>query len=169
MIAEIQREHFLANPQGDARTASVVVALVGGNGEGEPELLSTWALLKERLTGAGTRIGYRSFVAILQESEADPRIVLAKFSLEKPEHEFWRFVAAPIRTPEESLMAIREVEWRAHKAVQSQDGSSLNVIEVGGALSPCAGSDRSPAASGRTASALGCIGAVLPTRRCGDE
>lgn len=134
MIAEIQREHFLANPQGYARTPCVVVAAVGGEGDKEPELLSSWALLKNRLTGAGTRIGYRSFVAILQESEADLRTVLAKFSLEKPEHAFWRFVAAPIRTPEESLTALREVEWRAHKAVQCQDGSSLNVIEVGGAL-----------------------------------
>jgi hypothetical protein len=134
MINEIQRDQFMTAAQGLAKERCLALAVVARDAADEPEVLEGWAALKKGLNGAGARIGYRAFLAVLRDTEAELRSVVTTFSDQKPVHAFWRFVAAPISTPEDTLAVLREIEWRAHKDVQYQTPPSLKVIMVASAL-----------------------------------
>ena len=133
MLDEIRRDQFLANPREFAKMPSLVVAIVAGNDAEEPALLESWALLKQCLNGAGARIGYRAFLALLQDSESDLRTAVVAFSEQGAGHPTWRFVAAPIEKADDCLAVLQEIEWRAHKDVEYRN-ESLRVVGAAGAL-----------------------------------
>jgi hypothetical protein len=128
MIADIQRDLFLANPTAFASCPCLAVAAVARDNLNEPELLEGWSSLKEHLNGSGTRSGYRAFLALLRDDEAELRIALTKFTDQNHSHASWHFVAAPINKPEGALEVIQQVEWRAHKDAQSPGESPLTLV-----------------------------------------
>ena len=134
MIEEFERAQCLAAAQDRAAGKNVAVAAVSGASIEESELLAGWASLKDNLHGVGTRVGYRSFLAILEDTESDVQAMVDLFSSEMPSRAFWRFVIAPLSGSEDFLSAITEIEWRANKAVQHQEMPALTVVKVGNAL-----------------------------------
>jgi hypothetical protein len=133
MLNEIHRNQFLGDPQGFAEGPCLAVAAVLGNDTDEPQVLKGWAFLKESLNGVAARIGYGVFLALSRDSEADVRRVLAELSAQKDARARWHFVVAPVYKPADALVVLQEIEWRAHKDVQSQEASSFRVIEVASA------------------------------------
>ena len=133
MIDEVQRDRFLANPDEFAGTGCLALAAIAGNDAEETTILVSWAFLKERLTGIGTRIGYGAFLALLRDSEGELRNVVAEFAGDSVRSS-WRFVAAPVLRPANSLATLQRVEWQAHKHVQVPESETLMISEVSGAL-----------------------------------
>jgi hypothetical protein len=132
MIDEVQRDRFLANPDEFAGAGCLALAAIAGNDAEETTILESWAFLKERLTGTGTRIGYGAFLVLLRESEGELQNVVAEFAGDSARSS-WRFVAAPVLRPENSLATLQRVEWQAHKQVQFSESETLMISEVSGA------------------------------------
>jgi hypothetical protein len=97
-------------------------------------VLEGWSSLCAQLSGTGARVGFRAFVALVQDSEHSARSAIAAFSDHEAAHTSWCFVAAPVRALCNPLPALKEVEWRAHKGSPGQGASALSVIEAPGAL-----------------------------------
>lgn len=134
MIDDVQRDRFLANPNEFARLPCLAVAAVAGDDAEETAVLKGWAFLKERLNGIGARTGYRAFLAMLQDNEANLRSVVGEFSEQKSTYSRWRFVVAPISQPERSSAVLQEIEWLAYKEVQYPERLTLKVVGADSAL-----------------------------------
>jgi hypothetical protein len=93
-----------------------------------------WATLKGALNGTGTRVGYRAFVALIQDTEADLTRVLAAFLASQPSNALWRFVATPVNGNADLVATLKDVEWRAHKNADANGSPSLVIVEASGAL-----------------------------------
>lgn len=134
MITEIDKTHFLADARERAAHVTFVVTAVGDPLAEETDILASWALLKERLHGIGTRMGYRTFMALVDGSESDLRTEIEAFSSGQNTCASWRIVAAPVDKSEDFFMLLNETEWRASKAAFDHHLPVLRVVRLGKAV-----------------------------------
>ena len=134
MITEIDRTHFFADAREHIVHSTLVVTAVAGPLVEEPEILANWARLKERLHGIGTRMGYRTFMVLVDASDSDLRTEIEAFSSGQNACASWRIVAAPVDQSEDFSMMLNETEWRASKAAFDQQLPVLKVVRLGKAV-----------------------------------
>jgi hypothetical protein len=134
MIHEVSRLDFLVAPDTFERGPCLALAAVAGDTQVESTVLEGWSSLCALLSGTGTRVGFRAFVALVQDSEVAARSALAAFSERSNDKAAWRFVAAPVYSSSNPLEVLKEVEWRAHKGNPGHGVSALSVIEVDSAV-----------------------------------
>ena len=134
MIREVAASDFLAAPGAFEASPCIALAAVVSDAVDEAAALEGWSVLRSLFTGSGTRVGFRAFLALVQDTEVGARETVAQFFERRADHAAWHFVATPVSISASLLAALREVEWRAHKGVSGPETSALSIVKVGSTL-----------------------------------
>ena len=134
MIREVDRSEFLAGPGAFESCPCIALAAVASETLDEAAALDGWNLLRSLFSGSGTRVGFRSFLALVQDTEVAAQGAIALFSEQRHDHASWHFLAASVSLSGSPLAALQEVEWRAHKSALTQGAPALNLVKVASAL-----------------------------------
>jgi hypothetical protein len=134
MIRDVDRSEFLAAPGAFESCPCIALAAVASDTLDEAAALEGWNVLRSLFSGSGTRVGFRSFLALVQDTEVGARGAIALFSEQRTDHASWHFMAAPVSLSGSPLAALQEVEWRAHKNALAPEAPALNLVGVASAL-----------------------------------
>ena len=125
MIQEIDRESLLSDP--GKYSGNVAVAFVSSPSSQEEESLSGWDFIKGSLAGFGARIGFRSYLGLVESLES-----IRSLKLEEVKGGKWSVVAKPINS--DVANSLKEVEWRANKISESEESEIITILGESNAL-----------------------------------